>query len=103
MTEQEWLDSLAAQLPEQDLEWVVELARICSTQWAGDKPPSEDCSHPTRRLPGQAVLSSCRTAATARRWRSLTPTRINIASRRTKAPLNAFQIAFEGRLTPSNN
>ncbi len=40
MTEQEWLDSLAAQLPERDLEWVVDLARICSTEWTGNKPPT---------------------------------------------------------------
>lgn len=40
MTEKEWLDSLAAQLQERDLEWVVDLARICSTEWAGDKPPT---------------------------------------------------------------
>ncbi|MEU3748142.1 MULTISPECIES: hypothetical protein [Streptomyces] len=40
MTEQEWLDSLAAQLPERNLEWVVDLARICSTEWTGDKPPT---------------------------------------------------------------
>ena len=59
----------------------------------------QDCSHPTQRLPGQAVLSSYRTAATAQRWWSFTSTRINSASRRTKAPLNAFEIAFEGRLS----
>ena len=45
MTEQEWLDSLAAQLPERDLEWVVELARICATEWTGDKPPTGE-THP---------------------------------------------------------
>ncbi|MET4659333.1 hypothetical protein ACI2LV_23065 [Streptomyces fungicidicus] len=46
MTEQEWLDSLAAQLPERDLEWVVELARICSTEWVGDKPPTGEACQP---------------------------------------------------------
>ncbi|MEV6940675.1 hypothetical protein AB0N07_01345 [Streptomyces sp. NPDC051172] len=46
MTEQEWLDSLAAQLPERDLEWVVELARICSTEWTGDKPPTGEACQP---------------------------------------------------------
>ena len=52
MTEQEWLDSLAAQLPERDLEWVVELARICSTEWAGDKPPTgETHSRPMEFVP----------------------------------------------------
>jgi hypothetical protein len=40
MTEQEWLDNVAAQLPERDLEWVLDLARICSTQWTGGKPPT---------------------------------------------------------------
>ncbi|MFZ3569675.1 hypothetical protein ACOKM5_21950 [Streptomyces sp. BH097] len=40
MTEQEWLDSVAAQLPERDLEWVLDLARICSTQWTADKAPT---------------------------------------------------------------
>ncbi|MEI5526506.1 hypothetical protein WB401_28300 [Streptomyces brasiliscabiei] len=40
MTEQEWLDNLAAQLPERNLEWVSELARICSTEWTADKPPT---------------------------------------------------------------
>ncbi|WP_167345784.1 hypothetical protein [Streptomyces roseochromogenus] len=45
MTEQEWLDDLAAQLPERDLEWVVDLARICSTEWASDKPPTGE-THP---------------------------------------------------------
>ncbi len=49
MTEQEWLDSLAAQLPERDLEWVVELARICSTEWTGDKPPTGEACQPTGR------------------------------------------------------
>jgi hypothetical protein len=44
MTEQEWLDNLAAQLPERNLEWVGDLARICSTDWTGDKPPTgENC------------------------------------------------------------
>lgn len=46
MTEQEWLDSLAARLPERDLEWVVELARICSTEWTGDKPPTGEICEP---------------------------------------------------------
>ncbi|MDX2679394.1 hypothetical protein [Streptomyces soliscabiei] len=46
MTEQEWLDGLAAQLPERDLEWVVELARICSTEWTGDKPPTGEACQP---------------------------------------------------------
>ena len=46
MTEQEWLDSFAAQLPERDLEWVVELARICSTEWAVDKPPTGEICEP---------------------------------------------------------
>lgn len=40
MTEQEWLDNVAAQLPERDVEWVLDLARICSTPWTGDKPPT---------------------------------------------------------------
>ncbi|WP_269786533.1 hypothetical protein [Streptomyces guryensis] len=40
MTEQEWLGDLAAQLPERDPEWVLDLTRICSTEWAGDKPPT---------------------------------------------------------------
>ena len=35
----------------------------------------QGCSHPIRHLPEQAALSSHPTAATARRWRSLTPTR----------------------------
>ncbi|MFJ9869914.1 hypothetical protein [Streptomyces sp. NPDC101165] len=42
MTEQEWLDSLAAQLPERDLTWVLDLARICSTRQVGNKPPTGD-------------------------------------------------------------
>lgn len=46
MTEQEWLDDLAAQLPERNLEWVVGLARICSTEWTGDKPPTGEASEP---------------------------------------------------------
>lgn len=53
MTEQEWLDSLAAQLPERDLEWVVELARICSTEWVGDKPPTGEAGRPAG--PGTAL------------------------------------------------
>jgi hypothetical protein len=36
------------------------------------------------------------------RWWSLTPTRINNASRRTKPALNAFAITFEGRIVPTN-
>ncbi|MFD9969857.1 hypothetical protein [Streptomyces sp. NPDC059013] len=48
MTEQEWLDSLAAQLPERDPEWVVDLARICSTEWTGDKPPTGEARKPAR-------------------------------------------------------
>ncbi|MEU0215794.1 hypothetical protein ABZ281_11990 [Streptomyces sp. NPDC006265] len=46
MTEQEWLDSLAAQLPERNLEWVSDLARICSTEWVGDKPPTGEAYEP---------------------------------------------------------
>ncbi|MFH9723726.1 hypothetical protein ACH4M4_12280 [Streptomyces sp. NPDC017254] len=46
MTEQEWLDNLAAQLPERNLEWMTDLARICSTEWTGDKPPTGDTSPP---------------------------------------------------------
>ncbi|MEU1181324.1 hypothetical protein ABZ464_27490 [Streptomyces sp. NPDC005820] len=53
MTEQEWLDSLAAQLPERDLEWVVELARICSTECVGDKPPTGEARRPAG--PGTAL------------------------------------------------
>ncbi|GGP90575.1 hypothetical protein GCM10010278_81130 [Streptomyces melanogenes] len=52
-----------------------------------------------RRLLGRAVLSSYRTAATARRQWSFTPARINSASRRTKGTMNAFDLAFDGRLT----
>ncbi|WP_405855031.1 hypothetical protein OG361_18805 [Streptomyces sp. NBC_00090] len=52
MTEQEWLDNLAAQLPERNLEWVSELARICSTDWAGDKPPTgESCPPDVATVP----------------------------------------------------
>ncbi|WP_327655834.1 hypothetical protein [Streptomyces sp. NBC_00483] len=47
MTEQEWLDSVAAQLPERDIEWVLDLARICSTEWAGDKAPTGEASTTT--------------------------------------------------------
>jgi hypothetical protein len=57
----------------------------------------QDCSHQPRRLPGPAVLSSCQAAATAQRWWSLTSTRINSASRRTKPVLNAFAITFGDR------
>lgn len=46
MTEQEWLDNLAAQLPKRNLEWVSDLARICSTEWAGDKPPTGEACQP---------------------------------------------------------
>jgi hypothetical protein len=58
----------------------------------------QDCSHPSRRLPGQAVLSSSQAAATARRWWPFTSTRISSASRRTKQALQAFTIYFEGRI-----
>ncbi|WP_284576951.1 hypothetical protein [Streptomyces sp. 2P-4] len=47
MTEQEWLDSLAARLPERNLEWVMDLAGICSTEWTGDKPPTGETSPPS--------------------------------------------------------
>jgi hypothetical protein len=65
---------------------------------AGAPRLCQDCSHQPRRLPGPAVLSSCRAAATAQRRWSLTSTRINSASRRTKQALQAFTIYFEGRI-----
>jgi hypothetical protein len=66
---------------------------------AADAPRlCQDCSHPTRRLPGQAVLSSYQAAATTRRRRSPTSTRINSASRRTNQALQAFTIYFDGRI-----
>jgi hypothetical protein len=46
MTEQEWLDNVTAQLPERDLEWVLDLARISSTEWRGDKPPTGAAGEP---------------------------------------------------------
>lgn len=46
MTEQEWLDNLAAQLPERNLEWVLDLARICSTERTGDKAPTGEACKP---------------------------------------------------------
>jgi hypothetical protein len=63
----------------------------------------QDCSCPSRRLPGPAVLSSSQAAATARRWWPFTSTRISSASRRTKAALNAFDITFDGRLSAGRN
>ncbi|WP_329374307.1 hypothetical protein [Streptomyces sp. NBC_01483] len=40
MTEQEWLDNVAAQLPERDLQWVLDLARIRSAERNDDKLPT---------------------------------------------------------------
>jgi len=65
---------------------------------AGAPRLCQDCSHQPRRLPGPAVLSFCRAAATAWRWWSLASTRINSASRRTKQALQAFTIYFDGRI-----
>jgi hypothetical protein len=65
---------------------------------AGAPRLCQDCSHQSQRLPGPAVLSSCQAAATAQRWWSLTSTRINSASRRTKQALQAFTIYFDERI-----
>jgi hypothetical protein len=65
---------------------------------AGAPRLCQDCSRQPRRLPGPAVLSSCRAAATAQRWWPLTSTRISSASRRTKQALQAFTIYFDGRI-----
>ena len=43
----------------------------------------QDCSHPPQHLPGQAVLSFTVLLRQDQRRRSLTPARINSASRRT--------------------